>query len=107
MHISISMDALDRPTEALSYLNQAIDIDPNNTKALSNRGALYFNKLKDYQRALGDFNRAIEVDANFGMAYFNRANCYLVLGDKVKAKENANKALQLGVKVPKSLLDQL
>ena len=107
VHISISMDALDRPTEALSYLNQAIDIDPNNTKALSNRGALYFNKLKDYQRALGDFNRAIEVDANFGMAYFNRANCYLVLGDKVKAKENANKALQLGVKVPKSLLDQL
>jgi hypothetical protein len=41
------------------------------------------------------------------MAYFNRANCYLVLGDKVKAKENANKAIQLGIKVPKSLLDNL
>jgi tetratricopeptide (TPR) repeat protein len=107
VHISISLDALDRPTEALTYLNQAIELNPDNTKALSNRGALYFNKLKDYQRALIDFNSAIEVDANFGMAYFNRANCYLVLGDKVKAKENANKAIQLGIKVPKSLLDNL
>ncbi len=107
VNTSIALDKLDRPMEALTYLDQAIKLDPRNTIALLNRGSLYFNKLKDYQRALIDFNRAIEVDVNYGIAYKNLANCYLVLGDKAKALENANKALQLGYKVPESFLDKL
>ena len=45
--------------DAVGYLNQAIDKDPENAKAFNMRGAANF-ELKDYANALLDYEKAIK-----------------------------------------------
>ncbi|KAK3094499.1 hypothetical protein FSP39_002573 [Pinctada imbricata] len=47
-----------KQTEALQYLNKALQIDPTNVEALVARGALYANN-ESYHRAIKDFENAL------------------------------------------------
>jgi tetratricopeptide (TPR) repeat protein len=98
---------LDNPEKAISALDKAIELNPDNFTAFNNRGTIYFNKLKDYNKALEDFNKVIELNPTYGRAYANRANCYLMLGYYDKARESAQHAIGLGVKIPDTFFDYL
>jgi len=49
---------------------------PNLPFAYNNRGYLYFNFLKKYDKALADYNKCIEMDSTFHRAYSNRGVLY-------------------------------
>lgn len=87
--------------KALQDYNQLLSINPNEASGLNNRGRLYFNKFKKYQEALNDFDKAIPLTKDkekLMIMTLNRSYCYYYLGDKPKALEAANKAIQLGAK---------
>lgn len=100
----LSLFRLDRTQEALAAYNQALQLDPNDFNVWTNRGTLYFNKLKNYQQALSDFNQAISLNPEYGPAYLNRSRAYYMLNDRARALEEARKAEQLGEPIPPDYL---
>jgi tetratricopeptide (TPR) repeat protein len=50
-------------SEAIGYLNRAIQIEPNNANAYANRGMARFN-LQDYPGAIADYDRSLALDPN-------------------------------------------
>src|SRR4029078_11202529 len=56
---------------ALTDLNEAIRLDPQNVQAFYHRGNTYYDK-RDFNRATDDLSRAIALDPNFAPAYFDR-----------------------------------
>lgn len=103
----LTYSKLNRTAEAMSDYARALELNPNNENTLNSRGSLYFNALKEYDKALEDFNRAIALNPDYGMAYLNRSRCYYMLNDKEKARAEANRAQQLGVAVPPDYLQLL
>lgn len=57
--------------EAISELDQAIEIDPNHAKAYNNRGYAH-RELGQWEQALADLGKAIELDPAYATAYDNR-----------------------------------
>jgi tetratricopeptide (TPR) repeat protein len=49
---------------------------PNLPFAYNNRGYLYFNFLKKYDKALADYNKCLEIDSTFHRALSNRGVLY-------------------------------
>jgi tetratricopeptide (TPR) repeat protein len=85
--------------KGLSDFNKAILISPDYHQALSNRGTLFLNYYKKYPEALADFNEAIRLNPQ-GNYFLNRSICYYKMGDAVKAKDDAQTALQKGTAIP-------
>jgi tetratricopeptide (TPR) repeat protein len=84
---------------AIADANEAIQLNPNNSKAYARRGACYFGK-GDHERALADTNKAIDIDpANF-RAYTNRGIFYASRRDYERAIADATKAIQINPKFP-------
>jgi tetratricopeptide (TPR) repeat protein len=79
---------------AIADYNQAIEINPNDAEAYSNRGNAYID-LKDYQRAIADFTKAIEIDPNDADAYYDRGFAYGLSGDTPSGIVDLQKAAQL------------
>ena len=50
----------------------------------------------DFDKAIEDFDTAIGLDANNSGVYYGRGLAYSSLGDVSKAREDFNKALELG-----------
>ena len=84
---------------ALSAFNQALEINPNNVDAYSNRGGVR-SELGDNQGAMEDSNQALRIDPNDVHAYINRGNARSALGDKRGAIEDYNKALRINPNYP-------
>eukprot|EP01136_Pigoraptor_vietnamica_P033691 Opistho-1_new@96803 len=80
--------------EAIEYLNQAIDKDPNNAKAFNMRGAANF-ELKDFTTALLDYEQAIKLDPNNYQPYFNRASVKMEKSDWEGAFQDCSKAITI------------
>jgi PGF-CTERM protein len=79
---------------AIEDFNKAIELDPNNAGAYSNRGVAY-DDLKQYERAVEDHNKAIKLNPNCAVAYANRGAAYDHLKQYEKAIEDYNKAIEL------------
>ncbi len=77
--------------EAVSYLNQAIDKDPENARAFNMRGAANF-ELKDYANALLDYEKAIQLNPKDYKPYFNRASVKMEKSDWEGALNDCEKA---------------
>ena len=71
-----------------------------------NRGRIYqrMNKLPE---ALKDFNKAVEKSTESGDVYLTRSKCYLAMGNKAMALQDAQKAASLGLQVDAAYLSQL
>jgi tetratricopeptide (TPR) repeat protein len=85
--------------KGLADFNKALSISPDYHQVLSNRGTLFLNYYKKYPEALADFNKAIRLNPQ-GNYFLNRSICYYKMGNMVKAKEDAQAALQKGVTIP-------
>lgn len=98
---------LKRYDEALADFNRALELSPNDADALNGRGTALFNGKRMYRDALSDFEKALEIDPNKAETWLNRSRCYLMLGDKAKARESAEKAQITGFPVKQDYWDLL
>ena len=71
---------------ALSYINQAIKINPNFAEAYSEQGNAY-NALKQLPLALKSYDKAININPNYADAYYNKA---IVLQHSKKIEDSIN-----------------
>ena len=61
---------------ALKLLNEAVKLYPDNQFVLVNRGNIYNDRLRDYEKAIDDYNKTIELNPKFSWPYLNRAIAY-------------------------------
>jgi tetratricopeptide (TPR) repeat protein len=85
--------------QALSEIDEAIKIEPQNAKIFEHLAELYHLMNKD-QNAIEALNQLIELKPNSAEAFFKRGKLYVRLGDFEKALADATKAIQL---TPKNL----
>jgi Flp pilus assembly protein TadD len=69
---------------ALTDLNQAAELDPNNIAILVDRACLC-HSLKKYNEAEKDYSRAIMLSPEIASLYYNRGIVYLALHETHKA----------------------
>ena len=81
-------------TAALDDFNRAIEMEPTNAMAYSNRAAAY-SKLQDMEKALANYDLAIQNDPNYANSYSNRAYAYYKLGRYEDGVADCNRALTL------------
>jgi len=87
---------------AIIYLNEAIEIEPNDARFYISRGT--FKEHENCEDAIEDYTKAIEIDPNYHFAYFNRARVKRELGDYQGAiddysKTGANSVLVAPIKI--------
>jgi tetratricopeptide (TPR) repeat protein len=80
--------------EAIVDFSRALDHDPNNTKAIYNRGLAYLYS-EQYNEALADFSRFIELKPEDADGYNNRGLTYGYIGNVDAAIADFDKSLQL------------
>jgi len=82
---------------AIADLNEAIRLDPKNSRAHSNRGWAH-NEQQIYDRALVDLNEAIRLNPKYASAYNNRGNTYRANGDLDRAIADYSEAIRFDPK---------
>lgn len=82
------------PDNAIKNFISTLEIQPDFTDALHDRGLSYSQK-RDYDNAIKDFNKIIELNHNDADTYQNRGNAYLGKGDYVGAMRDCSKAIEL------------
>jgi len=83
-----------RNDEAISLLDEAIKLDPNNAGIHVDRGNVWYVK-QAYERAIADFSEAIHLDPNCATAYCNRAFALNTVGGLDEAVTDFNAAIRL------------
>lgn len=80
--------------EGVDALTQALAIDEN-YNFYFHRGRAYA-ELERFQEAAVDFDRVLAITPEMKDAYFLRGRCLLRLGDKVKGRQDIEKAAKMG-----------
>jgi len=96
---------LEKHGEAIRDLQSYLNIVPSNA-AVYNMIGVCRQHLGQFRESLMEFDTAIRINPN-GNYYLNRSYSWNALGDKSKALEDANVALQSGVKVDQAYMDML
>ncbi|MCW5961625.1 MAG: tetratricopeptide repeat protein [Pyrinomonadaceae bacterium] len=81
--------------DAISDLNNALQIEPNNVAFKAGLGDVYYAK-KSYRDALNIYNEIVDQLPNNGNTYYSIANSYYNLGETELQKTAAEKAVQNG-----------
>lgn len=79
--------------EALTYLNQGLEIDPDYENGYLNRSLVYFN-LRDFERAIKDQTKILEINPSKIEMYYERGMCKRILNRNEEAVTDLNQALQ-------------
>ena len=79
---------------ALTVLNKALELDPDNATVLNSRGLAYSNKGEE-ERAMADFDLALQRRPNFPAPYNNRGLIFMRRGELQRAYDEFNIALSL------------
>lgn len=80
--------------KVFSYLDKAIELDPNYADAYYNRGNIWL----DYghsSKAIADFNKAIELNPQYAKAFYARAEAWIAEEQTDKAIDDCTKALEI------------
>jgi len=81
-------------SQAIKYLNQAIELEPNLVQAHITLGIIYLTQRK-YETAIAKLNRAIAIDPTRPSAYINRASARARVGKYREAIVDLEKGEQL------------
>jgi tetratricopeptide (TPR) repeat protein len=81
-------------TSALGDFDHAIEMEPTNAMAYSNRGSAY-SKLQEMEKALANYDLAIQNNHDYPTAYANRAFAYYKVGRYQNGVADCNRALEL------------
>jgi tetratricopeptide (TPR) repeat protein len=98
--------ALGRYGEAASDCNAYLRIKPDDASMWDLAAACYMNQKK-YDTALICSGNAIGLDPTVGSFYFNRCYIYFFLGEKEKARSDAEKAMRSGMNMDPAFIKQL
>jgi tetratricopeptide (TPR) repeat protein len=79
---------------AIQDFDQAIGLDPNNTRAFYSRGIAH-NSKREYDRAIQDFDQAIRLDPNNAPAFNDRGTAYNFKRDYDRAIQDYDQAIRL------------
>ncbi len=82
---------------ALTFYNEAIDLNPNNGAAYFSRGCVYI-EFQQYSEAADDFNKALSLNINSATLYNNLGYALTELQQYDRAKTYLNKAVSLNPK---------
>jgi len=80
--------------QALSDLDQVVDMEPDESAGYNNRGLCYW-VLKRTDEALADLRQAIEVNPTNLQAYANKAYIHCAVGQYAEAQEVCSAGLRL------------
>jgi len=88
------LKVLNRPHEALSSYQRAVELNPRYAAAYCNRGAVQLSLGKP-DDALRDFRQAIEIDPHDAIAYYNCGVAEQTLRQSAAALASYSKAIEL------------
>ena len=88
------LQALKKYDEAIVIVNKLIDLDPYSAHYWYGLAMCYYQQ-EHFERAMDAVDYAIVSDEEFGNAYALRGDLFQHLGNRDKARENYQKALQL------------
>src|SRR5437762_404012 len=89
------LDKENKFSEAIPFLNKAIEANPESDDAYFNL-ALSYTNLGDHEKGLNYFLKVIEINPQRGEAYYYVGLIFKERGDGAKAGEYSEKAQQLG-----------
>jgi len=78
----------------LEYLDESLDIDPNQFAAYGNRGAAWF-ALNRFDEAYSDYNKAIALNSHYAEGYYNRGILHEKYDRHQEALADYDKAIEL------------
>ena len=78
---------------AIIYLNEAIEIEPNDARFYISRGT--FKGTENYEDAIEDYTKAIEIECNNVFAFRLRGDSKRKLGDYQGAIDDYTKAIEI------------
>lgn len=81
--------------KAIIFYSKAIELDPSYDIAYNNLGVVFLDGLGDANRASEYFKTATEINPNYVLAHFNLARSHEIMGEKITAAKQYQKALNL------------
>lgn len=93
-NVMVCYNKLNRPQEALDFLNQYLDKFPFSETAWYEYGQFHYNK-KNYEEAIRGFDYILAINSTAVGIYANKASCYEALGEWEKAIEVYEEMLDL------------
>jgi tetratricopeptide (TPR) repeat protein len=94
----------DQPEEAIGYLNDVIDQNPQNTRALFELGRIYYSGLGDPNQALDYLVRCAEINPKSTVCQGLLGRVYMALDQYTEAADVLQKAVDLGSTNPRHYL---
>lgn len=95
LNAGIVFQDFNRAEEAIEQYEYILSVDTTVYNAQFNKGYVYLELLKDYQKAIEAFTKAIELDRTSYPAFYNKGYAYEILGDLDRAEFNYRKALEI------------
>lgn len=93
-NLAVVCDEMDKPDEALKYLNQIIQVDSNYVPAYVNLGFKY-QGMDEHQKAIEYFDKALSLAPEEALAYSNRSFSKLKINDLKGAMKDINRSIKL------------
>lgn len=93
-------------SKAVDILNKYLVLKPENANAI-NTLAVCYQYMNQHQQALSYFSKSIQLAPNNGSFYLNRSFSHFALQDIQSARQDAQQAQRLGVKVDPSYMSSL
>ncbi len=81
--------------KSIIYYSRAIELDSTYDIAYNNLGVVFLDGLGDATRAIEYFKTAVEINPNYVLAHFNLARSHEVLGEKIIAAKQYQKAMNI------------
>ena len=90
----VSLDNLGHHREAIQCYDEALQLNPQDSKVYNNRGTAY-RALGQHEQALKDYDKAIELNPWYPHAYNNRGLAYRALKQYEQAVKDFDMVIQL------------
>ena len=84
LHIGSALDRLGNYTQAISYLDKALTLDPNDKFALEEKG-VNLDNLGNYTQAISYLDKALTIDPNYKFALAEEASVCAHAGPSLPA----------------------
>jgi len=107
-HVNLGLVRLNQKKypEALTSLDKGIALDPEEPMGYFNRGLVH-GFMGNHQEAIVDYTGCIQRLEIYAPAYYWRSRSFQVLSRMVEARQDANRAQQLGFQLPEGYIEGL